>query len=234
MSSDGPPQLGGDPCTKRLQTRCGLPSRAKKAPETDTSFPCCFSAPATVILALGKCSPGFRQPAAAADPPHAAAKATSADAPRISWSCRVSERSVRATRAAARGPVFGGLALGHLEGVAAAAGGGHVRVRDLEAGLLDRLQEVDLGAAQVGRAEGIDDHRDAVGLDLVVALLGAAVEAQRVLEAGAAAALDGDAQNGRLALGLLDRKSLDLGGRALGEHDQLVGSLDDLHAAIDR
>ena len=74
------------------------------------------------------------------------------------------------------------LALFDLERVAAATGRGGVGVRDLEPGLGDRVEEVDLGALEIRRAEGIHDNRDAVGLELVVALLQAAVEAERVLE----------------------------------------------------
>ena len=57
-----------------------------------------------------------------------------------------------------------------------------------------------------GALYGIDDDADAVQLELVVALLGAAVEAERVLEAGAAAALHGDAENGGVAVGLVGLK----------------------------
>src|SRR6266498_2414547 len=60
-------------------------------------------------------------------------------------------RSVRAAGAAAGG-AFGRFALVHLEGVAAAARRGDVRVRDLETRLLDRLEVVDLGALQIRRA----------------------------------------------------------------------------------
>src|SRR5512147_750041 len=82
------------------------------------------------------------------------------------------------------------LALLHLEGVAAPARRDGVRVVDLEAGLGDRVQEVDARAAKVGRAEGIDDDGDALELELDVAFGGAGVEAETVLEAGAPTALD--------------------------------------------
>src|SRR5213076_1299956 len=84
-------------------------------------------------------------------------------------------------------------ALFHLEGVAAAARGGDIRVVDREA-RLQALDPVDLGAGQIRRAVRIDDDRDALARELVVALLRSAIEAERVLEAGAPAALDGDAQ----------------------------------------
>src|SRR5690242_14588275 len=76
---------------------------------------------------------------------------------------------------------LGRFALLHLEGVAAAARTADVRVVDREAGL-QALDPVDLGARQVGRAERVDDHRHTVAGQLVVAVLRAAVEAERVLE----------------------------------------------------
>src|SRR6188474_3617221 len=89
-----------------------------------------------------------------------------------------------------------GLALGHvflrLEGRAAPARRLHVRVVDGEAGAHERVHVVDLGAGQIGRAERIDDDAHPVHLDLVVAVLRPAVETEGVLEARAAAALDGD------------------------------------------
>ena len=59
-------------------------------------------------------------------------------------------------------------------------------------------------------------------LDLVVALLRAAVEAERVLEAGAAAALHREAQHLGLAGRLLGLEGPDLLGSALGERDDGV------------
>src|SRR5262249_14551740 len=136
---------------------------------------------------------------------------------------------VRTAGAAARS-ALGRLALFHLEGVAAAARAGDVRVVDREAGL-QALDPVDLGAGQVGRAERVDDHRHAVARELVVPVLGAAVEAERVLEAGAAAALNRDAEHLRLAGGLLGHQALDLRRRALGERDDLEGLLGGRHRA---
>ena len=77
---------------------------------------------------------------------------------------------MRAARTAAGGALGRFVALLHLEGVAAAAGTGDVRVVDREAGL-QALDPVDLGAGQVRRAERVDDHRDAVARELVVAVL---------------------------------------------------------------
>jgi hypothetical protein len=68
------------------------------------------------------------------------------------------------------------LAVG-LEARAAAAGGDRVGVVDREALAHQPVDEVDLGTAQIGQAEAIDDDLDAVLVDDLVARLGFAVEA---------------------------------------------------------
>src|SRR5437762_2871614 len=93
------------------------------------------------------------------------------------------------------------VAFGDLEAVTAAARARRVRVLDLEARLLQRLDEVDGRALQVLGTRGVDDDTDAVKLGLVVTLGSAAVEPERVLEAAAAAAADRNAQH----LGLTGR-----------------------------
>src|SRR5919109_4943213 len=98
------------------------------------------------------------------------------------------------TARTAAGSVVGGGSLFHLEGVAAAARGGHVRVVDREAGL-EPLDPVDLGAGEIGGTERIDHDRHTLAEELVVAFLRTTVEAERVLEAGTAAALHGDPQD---------------------------------------
>src|SRR5215210_1534791 len=123
--------------------------------------------------------------------------------------------------------VGGGLVL-DLERVAATAPGRGVRVVDREAAL-EAVDEVDLGALEIGGAERIDDDADAVRLELVVTLHRAAIEAERVLEAGAPAALDGDAQHRGLAFRLLGHQTLDLEGGALGERDDGDGTFGELH-----
>src|SRR3954447_1379539 len=78
---------------------------------------------------------------------------------------RTGDRGIRgndcSVRVAAAGAAAGGragvFALRDLEARPAAAGGDHVRVVDLEPGLLEALQEVDRRALQVGRAERVDD-----------------------------------------------------------------------------
>src|SRR3990172_4777038 len=97
-----------------------------------------------------------------------------------------------AAAAADRGVLGQLLALFHLEGVAAAAGRDGVRVLDLEAGLLDAVQVVDRGALEVGRGERVDHDGHSLERQLVVTLRRAGIEAEPVLEARAAAALDGD------------------------------------------
>src|SRR5215468_10162539 len=119
----------------------------------------------------------------------------------------------------AAGRALGRFSLFHLEGVPAAARRGDVRVVDRKAGL-EALDPVDLGACQVRRAERVDDDVNTVDVQLIVALGRPAVEAECVLEAGAAAALNGDAQDRSLAFGLLGHQLADLGRRALGERDE--------------
>src|SRR5262249_42737589 len=96
-----------------------------------------------------------------------------------------SARSVRAAGAAAAHlrPLGQLLALFHLEGVAAATGRDGVRVLDLEPGLLDRVQEVDGRAMEIGGAERVDDHGNALELELEIPFDGARVEPEPVLEA---------------------------------------------------
>src|SRR4051794_509031 len=125
---------------------------------------------------------------------------------------------VAAAGAAACGAVRR-LAVLDLEAVAAATRRGDVRVVDLEAGLLQALEEVDRRALEVRRAERVDDDSDPVKLELVVAGLSAAVEAERVLEAAAAAALDGDAEHLGLAGRLFRHQRRDLLRGARGEGD---------------
>src|SRR5262245_34341092 len=137
-------------------------------------------------------------------------------------SAKRSRGFVRLAAGAARRATGGHLALGallDLERVAAATRRGHVRVVDGEPAL-EALDEVDLRALQVRSAERVDDNRDAERVDLVVALLGAGIEAERVLEARAASALNRDAQDIGLAGRLLGHQLADLRGGACGEADQ--------------
>src|SRR3954471_5435456 len=137
--------------------------------------------------------------------------------------------SLRAAAGAAAADLAGIRLIFHLEGVAAAAARDGVRVVDLEAGLLDRLEIVDPRTRQVRGAEGIDDDTNALTLELVVALLGAAVEAEAVLESGAAAALDRHAEHRHV--GLLGHQGRDLRRRRGRQRDELLRALLDLHRA---
>src|SRR5262249_22880617 len=71
-----------------------------------------------------------------------------------------------------------------------------------------------------------------MGLELVVAVLRAPVEAKGVLEAGAASTLDGDPQDLGVAGRLVSLELLDLRGRALGERDNGDGFLEGRHEPI--
>src|SRR5579871_4452353 len=79
-------------------------------------------------------------------------------------------------------------------GAAAAARGG-VRVLDLE-GLADQvIDEVDLGPADIGKGDRIDQNRGAVALDDEIVLRTRLVEVEAILEPRAAAAGDADAKS---------------------------------------
>jgi len=114
----------------------------------------------------------------------------------------------------------GGSVLFHLEGGAAAAGGDDVRVVDLKAGALEAFDVVDLGAEDELHADLVDDDRDAVDLEYVVVLLGA-VEGEGVLEAGAAAAADGNPQGLALGVVLAAEELADLRRSPVAEGDGL-------------
>ena len=118
------------------------------------------------------------------------------------------------------------------EAVAAAARGGGVRVVDLEPGLGDRVQEVDGRALEVRRAEGVDDHGHAVLLDHLVALRWAGIEAEAVLEAGAPAALNRNAEDAHLAVRLLREERPNLLRRDGRQGDERRRLLDSGHIRI--
>src|SRR3954471_23225366 len=118
-------------------------------------------------------------------------------------------------------PAVGWLRAGSAaERVAAGAAAPGVRVVDGEALLLDRVGEVDGGAAQIRGAHAIDDDRDAVRRQLEVTVEAALVEEELVLQAGAAAGLDGDAQT-EVVAALLLQQGADLDRGRFGERDVL-------------
>src|SRR3954453_16177578 len=105
-----------------------------------------------------------------------------------------------------------------VEAVAAGEGAGGVGVVDREALLLDGVDEVDHGAAEVGRAHAVGDDLDAAEVLDLVALEGALVEEQLVAQTGAAPGLDGDAKSEVVAAFLVEQV-LDLRCRAVSQHN---------------
>ena len=107
----------------------------------------------------------------------------------------------------------------HLERGPTSAGRNHVGVIDLEAGPLQPLDVVDLRAEDELHADLVDDDGDAIDLEEVVVLL-RLVEGEGVLEAGATAAANGDAQRLLPTLALAPEQLADLGGSLLGQDDR--------------
>src|ERR1044071_791594 len=105
------------------------------------------------------------------------------------------------------GKQLAALAHGCLSGdrkrIAAAAGRGGVRVADLERGAHQILDEVHLGAVQEIERYIVDDDRDAIMLEDEIVRVALIVEAEAVLEPGAAAARHRDAQEGAAGFFLL-------------------------------
>src|SRR3989442_3649263 len=87
---------------------------------------------------------------------------------------------------------------------AAAAGRGGIGVDHAERGADQVVDEIDLGSRQKRHRGGIDQHHRIVALNHQVILGLRALDVELVLKAGAAAALDADAQHRTLALGLED------------------------------
>src|ERR1700761_1751158 len=110
---------------------------------------------------------------------------------------------------------------GSVEGVAAGAGAGRVRVVDREALLLDGVHEVDRGAHQVRRRHLIGHHAHAAELLDDVAVERALVEVELVLQARAAARLHGHPQPQVIAT-LLGEQRADLARGTFGEADSLL------------
>ena len=93
----------------------------------------------------------------------------------------------------------------HAEGGAAAAGRLHLGVVELEAGRFQRFDVVHRTAVQVHQRSGIYKYLQVLEAEDLVHHAALVFESHRVLEAGAAAADDADAQSG--------------GKRILGSHD---------------
>src|SRR5262245_2002633 len=90
------------------------------------------------------------------------------------------------------------------EAGAAAAGGGGVRVDHPEGGADQVVDEIDFRSRQERHGSGINQHHRAFAGDHEVILGLGMVDVEFVLEAGAAAALDADAQHGAVAFALED------------------------------
>ena len=100
---------------------------------------------------------------------------------------------------------------------AAAAGCGGIGIDHAERRADQVVDEIDLGSGQKRHRGRIDQHHGAVARDHQVVLGLRALDVELVLKAGAAAALDADAQHGAVALGLEDFP--DAAGRPLADGD---------------
>src|SRR5204862_7903024 len=89
----------------------------------------------------------------------------------------------------------------------------------LEAGALEAVEIVDLGAADVRKAGAVDEQRDPVALEHLV-VVAALVEGQLVLEAGAAATPNADPEAGHLGdPALLGQELANLLGTSFAQRD---------------
>src|SRR5262245_36644139 len=126
--------------------------------------------------------------------------------------------SGRAARIQAVKPARARVWKSDREGFPAAAGTGGVRVLEAEAGPAQVLSVVDAHARQVHGAHRVDDDVEAVlRHDRVVVVL--VVEREGVLEAGAAAALDVQAQRLPLRAGIALQELLDAPHGTVGDRD---------------
>jgi hypothetical protein len=96
---------------------------------------------------------------------------------------------------AAAATLGGLLVLAGVERVAAGATGNGVRVMDGEPAAHEGIDEIDRGASQIHGAEIVDDDLDALGLDDLVAFILDLFDRHAVLEAGASAGGDEDAES---------------------------------------
>src|SRR3954452_7571318 len=99
----------------------------------------------------------------------------------------------------------------------AAARRGGIRIDHPERGADQVVDEIDLGARQERHRGGIDQHYGALARNHQIILGLRALDVELVLEAGAAATLDTDAQHGAVALGFQDFP--DAAGRPLADGD---------------
>lgn len=116
------------------------------------------------------------------------------------------------------------LGLLGFERFAAAAGAVGVGVVDFETAAGEGVGEIDYGAADVIGAKGIDEDRDAeeFGHDIVWAIF---VEDHAVLQSGAAAAFDEDAEVFTGVFLIFGPHGGDLAGGAFGQCDHRAGGV---------
>src|SRR5579884_2415774 len=107
---------------------------------------------------------------------------------------RLLRRSAPRNDRASMDPYHPDLVSGDRKGIAAAAGRGRVRVADLERRPHQILDEIDFGAVEQTERNLVDDDDNPVFFEQHVVLVTLRVEREAVLEPGAAAARDGDAQ----------------------------------------
>src|ERR1700761_6151116 len=110
---------------------------------------------------------------------------------------------------------------GSVEGIAAGAGAGRVRVVDREALLLDGVHEVDRGAHEVRRGHLIGHHADAAELLHDVPVERALVEVELVAQARATARLHRHPQP-QVVPALMSEQRPDLARGVVGEGDPLL------------
>src|SRR5215212_9242885 len=118
-------------------------------------------------------------------------------------------------RALALSMWFGGLAGKRATAAAAAL---NVRVVHGEAGAHKAVHVVELAPHDVGDAHGVDEHPDALGLEDLVVVGDLIVEVDAVLETGAAAWPDADAQR-EIFLAFLGHEGPDLLCGVIGDGD---------------
>src|SRR5918993_993830 len=219
-TSPAGPARDGPPVTSwtAKETPGGAPAAARATNASDWSSPRVRRAPVTDATSRVVC-PG---PHPSRPPGRAAPRRTVPGA--RGWAARTRRRATRDVARPARSrrrrsrPRRRWPPWWLVEGLAAGAGAGGVGVVDGEARLLEGVEVVDGGAAEVGGAHLVGHHGHAVDLAADVAVQGAVVEEQRVAEPGAAARLDGDTQREVVAT-LAGQQVADLGRGRFAERD---------------
>ena len=111
-----------------------------------------------------------------------------------------------------------GKAIGHsssrAETLAARATGGSIWILDLESSV-EGIEVVQLASGDIKGAFGIDNNSDPGGFDQDVAIGGTILEIHFILQAGTAAADNGDAEHSS-GTALFGEQGSDLAGRARG------------------